>query len=685
MKSMSLEELLDTQVVSATKTQQNLGDAPANITVITAKDLRAWGHTTIAEVLDRLLGFYIVDDHVLPNVGVRGVPGSLRSESGIIKVMIDGQSVSYRTTGGNWLGTELVPFSAIERIEIVRGPASALYGADAFMGVVNIILISPSDQLSTEGGGGVNVIGKNVGGDVDLRAARMFGKAELTATARVHQEDRSGLLLPESSPAPHLPNGVERTDPATGLLRRSAVGLLRLGYHFDDTSFVKLTGYFSGLEAGAEFSEWAQLVHREVDGIETGASRLSRTQGGLLLNSRWGVSETFGLSLDGSFLNGRKTERDRLEIGSPSFYVRSASSFRSINLQLGGDWRPVPSVTLVAGLELLVDDEELPTAALVLKSDLRGQAAGTAIDVPRQGPTHQVLVNPGALLQATWQALQSYLAATAGLRYDHHNIYGNQLSGRLGLVSSPAKPLNIKLLYGSAFKAPSPELLYAIPVAAGDVQGNPELRPQYVHTVEGLIGYTPLSWLSISTDVSYSHLLNKAEFLPRGFNSVAQNVARYGSLAWETQLEARYGERLRGLVGFELVRVKRDSGLEGYQARVLGDTDRSYPSMQIKAGIWGKVPIPHVPLQAALTVRYVGARSASGSNTLANGGSYTLPAYVILDGVLSAAELKFLPGETTLELIARNITDSGGVMPGFSGVDYPVTQRSLLFQLRHAL
>ena len=69
--------------------------------------------------------------------------GGLGAESGNIKVMIDGRSVAYRSTSGNWLGVELVPLESVEQIEIIRGPASALYGADAFLGVVNIITVSP--------------------------------------------------------------------------------------------------------------------------------------------------------------------------------------------------------------------------------------------------------------------------------------------------------------------------------------------------------------------------------------------------------------------------------------------------------------------------------------------------------------------------------------------------------------
>src|SRR4029453_15348628 len=97
-----------------------------------------WGFRSIAEGLSHLLGFYVIDDHTLPNLAVRGSSGGLSSESSIVKVLINGHSVAFSSTGGNWLGPELIPLSSIERVEIIRGPASALYGADAFPGALNI-------------------------------------------------------------------------------------------------------------------------------------------------------------------------------------------------------------------------------------------------------------------------------------------------------------------------------------------------------------------------------------------------------------------------------------------------------------------------------------------------------------------------------------------------------------------
>src|SRR5690606_17240291 len=101
------------------------------------------------------------------------------------KVMIDSRSVAYRTTSGNWLGTELVPLGSVQQIEIIRGPASALYGADAFLGVVNIITVKPEDartaRVRVDGG----VSGTNPSGTADAVVTKDFGNFDLLLGAAV--------------------------------------------------------------------------------------------------------------------------------------------------------------------------------------------------------------------------------------------------------------------------------------------------------------------------------------------------------------------------------------------------------------------------------------------------------------------------------------------------------------------
>ena len=84
LEGVDLLQLLNVEVSTASKTAERVADAPAIITVITAEEISRWGYQSVAEALQHVVGFYLIDDHVLPNAGVRGVAGGLGSESGNI-------------------------------------------------------------------------------------------------------------------------------------------------------------------------------------------------------------------------------------------------------------------------------------------------------------------------------------------------------------------------------------------------------------------------------------------------------------------------------------------------------------------------------------------------------------------------------------------------------------------------
>ena len=136
---LSLEDLMNIEIVSATQKAQNITEAPSVITVITSTQIKERGYLSVAEALNSTAGFDIIKDHFQPNAGIRGINGGLRSWSRLFKVMVDGQSISLRSNSDNYLDASLVPIEAIDKIEIIRGPNSALYGKNAFLGVINII------------------------------------------------------------------------------------------------------------------------------------------------------------------------------------------------------------------------------------------------------------------------------------------------------------------------------------------------------------------------------------------------------------------------------------------------------------------------------------------------------------------------------------------------------------------
>jgi iron complex outermembrane receptor protein len=118
---LSLEQLLEVQVVTASKQSESLSSAAAIVSVITADEIATWGARSVAEALMYVPGLYPVYDFVSYNVGVRGINGGLGAYGRIVKVMIDGQPVSFRSNAANYLGPEFIAMEAIERIEWCAG------------------------------------------------------------------------------------------------------------------------------------------------------------------------------------------------------------------------------------------------------------------------------------------------------------------------------------------------------------------------------------------------------------------------------------------------------------------------------------------------------------------------------------------------------------------------------------
>ena len=222
LSELDLEALLEDVVVTATKSEIGEDRAPAITSVITREEIARWGYQSVDEVLRHVAGVYVVNDHIIPNLAVRGISGGLRSESGLVKVMIDGHSVAFRSTAGHWLGPELVPLSAVQQIEIIRGPVSSLYGADAFLGVINVVTRRP-DQME---GGEIGLVANRQGGTTwgqDMAVGASAGPWHLLAALRTGSEDRSGLAPTGQLAVPQAPRATPRPTcaPATcGSTRR---------------------------------------------------------------------------------------------------------------------------------------------------------------------------------------------------------------------------------------------------------------------------------------------------------------------------------------------------------------------------------------------------------------------------------------------------------------------------------
>ncbi|MHB8875466.1 MAG: TonB-dependent receptor plug domain-containing protein, partial [Myxococcaceae bacterium] len=227
IEELDLQELLALPIISSAKVEQSVAQAPAVVTVVTEEEIRSRGYTSLAQVLRVVPGLYDVYDQVTHNVGVRGINGGARAAGNGLKVMIDGEPVDFRPTTGNFFGEELIPIEAVKRVEIIRGPASALYGANAFLGVVNVITRSgaEADGVKLVGRGTLNGSRPGGGGAVVIGASTE--RLDLLVAASYLRRDRSGLSLPASSPALSTNPALAGAGPSQNDLSHASSVLLR--------------------------------------------------------------------------------------------------------------------------------------------------------------------------------------------------------------------------------------------------------------------------------------------------------------------------------------------------------------------------------------------------------------------------------------------------------------------------
>ena len=137
------EDVYQETVITASRGAQSPLDSPNSTTIITKQDIRLSGHTKIPELLRRVAGMEVMQmTGGDTSVSMRGFNSRQANK---VLVLVNGRSVYNDILGSTFWETLTIDVDQIERIEVVRGPGSALYGADAFAGVINIILIAPGE------------------------------------------------------------------------------------------------------------------------------------------------------------------------------------------------------------------------------------------------------------------------------------------------------------------------------------------------------------------------------------------------------------------------------------------------------------------------------------------------------------------------------------------------------------
>ncbi len=136
--TLSLKELMNVEVTTADKKAEKINEIPASVVILTREDIKTAGYTDLTEILANIPGMFIINDYYFTlSTGMRGFfPGA---DGRNIMILVNGVNQVYDIASDYPLAKINVPVEAIDRIEVVRGPMSVIYGSSAFYGVVNII------------------------------------------------------------------------------------------------------------------------------------------------------------------------------------------------------------------------------------------------------------------------------------------------------------------------------------------------------------------------------------------------------------------------------------------------------------------------------------------------------------------------------------------------------------------
>ncbi len=139
LSEATLEQLGNVKVYSASKHLQAASEAPSSVTVITADEIQKYGYRTLADILKTVPGFFVTNDRNYSSVGVRGFarPGDFNTR---VLLLVDGHRLNDNVYDEAMIGTEFpINIDLIQRMEVIRGPVSSLYGSNALFAVINII------------------------------------------------------------------------------------------------------------------------------------------------------------------------------------------------------------------------------------------------------------------------------------------------------------------------------------------------------------------------------------------------------------------------------------------------------------------------------------------------------------------------------------------------------------------
>lgn len=563
-------------VYSASKFEQPILEAPSAVTIVSGDEIRAFGYRTLADVLASVPGFFVSYDRNYTYVGVRGFarPGDYNTR---VLLLVDGHRLNESLFGTAPIGTDFpVDVGLITRVEVVRGPVSALYGTHAFLGVINVVTKRGRDVECVEAEA-------SYGSHDSVRArgtvgGRVSGVGEaLLSTSYYRSGGRESLRYGEFAAPPDEDGVTRRSDEdqfVQAFTKLSSADFELVAGHGDRGKDVPTASYGtlfdSNLFRTDDRFDFADLLYRPTL-AEPYAGSLRLSFDAYHYTGDYPYAAEPGVDVPG----GVVINRDRTD----SQRVRAEGTF---------GW------TLPGRNQLFVGAD--------LRLEYRQSLENFDIDPPQIYT--QVLhdeLDWGVFAQDELRLLPNLLL-NVGLRFDQEDTAGQRLSPRGALIYEPISGTTLKLLYGEAFRVPNFwEIAY---LYTDQEKPSSDVRAEVLRSAE-LVVEQRLGTVLQATASLYRYriddLINLRDVAGDGVLSFS-NDGRVEVLGTELALDWRPASQ---------VQVRAAVSLQEADAREAAPAELAGAPREL-ARLAAMVPLVDGVLLSATELRYVGTRTGIG-------------------------------------------------------------------------
>ncbi len=514
-----LAALLDVKISSAAKHWQTINEAPASATIISSREIEAYGFKTVSDVLQSVRGFYISDDRNYSYLGVRGFSRPTDYINRVL-LLLNGHTVNEIVYGGAFIANDLaIDINSVERIEIIRGSSSALYGTSAMLAIVNVVTKEVKDDFAIVSGSvgsyknyqSMFTLGKDFGNDFTLLLSGKIG--DIKGQSLYYNEFDSDSTN----------NGV-----AENLDWEKFHGF-NLQAKYNKFS---INGFYSSRKKAVPTAPYQTIFN---DPSIFTIDKISFLE--LKYDDR--------IAPDKNIMGRIFWDYTKYE-GAWPYDVLQNDKSRGISFGFETQfiWDALVNYRIVTGLEY----HNITKAEYITNA---GETTYFNGNFP-----YQIF---GVYLNNEYQPSDNFML-NFGLRLDSYSNIGTMVTPRASVIYYPFESSTIKLLFGQAYRAPN-VYEYNFMDPNNGYLGNPNLKSEKIRTFE-LIWEEKINKVLFATASVYNYLMSniiETALIPIDSVYRFENVGEVNANGAELQIDCRLNNGFIAYINYAIQKAKNES------------------------------------------------------------------------------------------------------------------------------